>query len=660
MKRIIAPFIVVFVLTASLLRAATPDDSRVRDFEKQLDLSQLRTIAVMDLQTLKTLDSFSRQRLERICGSSTFEGHDPVFTVLDIINNPEPYKTANLIKIRSVPLRADFRDLAFLPAAEKQRIIKDGTVSLELMDDDRVRRMLGKVAANDSRKGEAVNQVFEAYQQLNALYSSMNQGNDFSFPGLIVPPAKGTTDPTWHHLLELEGNDPEVVATIRAQHGTVPKPLAGYISEQVSPALKAQEEFFQAWRARDAAKVNTAAGQIADILVKINPAVYPSELTRHIEVFYNRVAKLTLPGAALYFFAFVCFLMSTRVGLNNLRLWGLRLLVLGFVIHTTGIAIRWWLTGSWLPPIKNEFESVMFSAWFGVLIGMLHEMGFFPALWRSLRGIFYGPAPDGAAVANSGPAGYGILGAAASFVGMLSLLAIFTVPYVFHISIGENVGQVNGVLMSYWLYVHVMMVTASYSMIGMAFLLSSWWLIKYYLDYGTLSRVSSRQLEGGGHGFEPVFPAGGGTGAGGAVSFGLSATLARIFFFPVAEAQTAKPAKKIRIADKALPAPSVIFLATLDSCNLVVLQLAFWTLGVGIVLGAIWADQSWGRFWAWDPKETFALVTWIAYLIIVHVRVATQDKAWWTSVLSILGFFLMLFNWIGVNYFLPGLHSYAG
>ena len=81
--------------------------------------------------------------------------------------------------------------------------------------------------------------------------------------------------------------------------------------------------------------------------------------------------------------------------------------------------------------------------------------------------------------------------------------------------------------------------------------------------------------------------------------------------------------------------------------------------GAGIICGAIWADQSWGRPWAFDPKETFALVTWITYLIVVHVRVATNDKAWWTAVLGIVGFGIMLFNWIGVNFFLVGLHSYA-
>ena len=100
-------------------------------------------------------------------------------------------------------------------------------------------------------------------------------------------------------------------------------------------------------------------------------------------------------------------------------------------------------------------------------------------------------------------------------------------------------------------------------------------------------------------------------------------------------------------------------LATLDACNLIILQFAFWLLGLGIVLGAVWADESWGRPWGWDPKETFALVTWIVYLIIVHVRYVTPNKAFWTAVLAIVGFFVMLFNWWGVNFFLVGLHSYA-
>ena len=67
---------------------------------------------------------------------------------------------------------------------------------------------------------------------------------------------------------------------------------------------------------------------------------------------------------------------------------------------------------------------------------------------------------------------------------MLSLIAIFAAPYVTDRQIGGEIGQVQGILMSYWLYIHVTMVTASYSLIGMGFLLSSWWLARYYFGGG--------------------------------------------------------------------------------------------------------------------------------------------------------------------------------
>jgi cytochrome c-type biogenesis protein CcsB len=246
----------------------------------------------------------------------------------------------------------------------------------------------------------------------------------------------------------------------------------------------------------------------------------------------------------------------------------------------------------------------------------------------------------------------GTIGAAASFVGWLSLVAIFATPYVFNTEIGAEIGQVQGVLMSYWLYIHVTMVTASYALIGMSFCLGVWWLVRYYGEHGTLRRQPVRQLsaDASDQDFGPV----GITAGGGAVALGFMQTLAHVLFL---KKSRQVPANVVTAAD--LSSNSKQFLASLDAAHLVVLQLAFWMLGTGIILGAIWADMSWGRPWGWDPKETFALVTWIVYLIVVHVRVATANKAWWTAVLGIIGFFIMLFNWIGVNFFLTGLHSYA-
>lgn len=100
-------------------------------------------------------------------------------------------------------------------------------------------------------------------------------------------------------------------------------------------------------------------------------------------------------------------------------------------------------------------------------------------------------------------------------------------------------------------------------------------------------------------------------------------------------------------------------LADLDTAQMTILQLAFWTLGVGILLGAWWADHSWGRWWAFDPKETWALLTWIVYLIVIHVRFAVKNKGLVTAWLSIAGFVVMLWTYFGVNLLLPGLHAYA-
>lgn len=78
----------------------------------------------------------------------------------------------------------------------------------------------------------------------------------------------------------------------------------------------------------------------------------------------------------------------------------------------------------------------------------------------------------------------------------------------------------------------------------------------------------------------------------------------------------------------------------------------------GLLFGAIWAYYAWGRFWGWDPKETFALVTCLVYTIYLHLRLLTKIEKEITVVISIIGFLLTLFTFLGVNFLLSGLHSY--
>lgn len=89
----------------------------------------------------------------------------------------------------------------------------------------------------------------------------------------------------------------------------------------------------------------------------------------------------------------------------------------------------------------------------------------------------------------------------------------------------------------------------------------------------------------------------------------------------------------------------------------VLLGVPFMTLN--LITGAIWAYYAWGRYWGWDPKETWALITWFIYLIYMHMRVLGGWKGRKTALISVLGFFVVIFTYLGVNLVISGLHSYA-
>ncbi|RIK63312.1 MAG: hypothetical protein DCC65_16105 [Planctomycetota bacterium] len=111
--------------------------------------------------------------------------------------------------------------------------------------------------------------------------------------------------------------------------------------------------------------------------------------------------------------------------------------------------------------------------------------------------------------------------------------------------------------------------------------------------------------------------------------------------------------------DRAGAAALPFWLQQADWCHLIILNMVFVMLFVGTILGAVWADYSWGRPWGWDPKEVFALNTWIIYAILIHMRFVTKDKGLWTAWLSVAGCLMMAFNWCFVNFYIVGLHSYA-
>ena len=229
----------------------------------------------------------------------------------------------------------------------------------------------------------------------------------------------------------------------------------------------------------------------------------------------------------------------------------------GFLLHTTGLGLRWYISGH--SPMSNGYESMIFISWVTLLAGF----------------IFSRKSPFA-------------LSATAVLASMTLMVA--------HLSFMDpEITSLVPVLKSYWLTLHVSVITGSYGFLGLGAILG---LITMILL--ALSNSSNRE----------------------------------------------------RISN------TIDELAVINYRTLV---LGLYFLTIGTFLGAIWANESWGRYWGWDPKETWSLITIIIYSIVVHSRNIPGMKDIFTfNLISLFAFSSVLMTYFGVNYYLSGLHSYAG
>lgn len=97
----------------------------------------------------------------------------------------------------------------------------------------------------------------------------------------------------------------------------------------------------------------------------------------------------------------------------------------------------------------------------------------------------------------------------------------------------------------------------------------------------------------------------------------------------------------------------------MDELTYQMIVFGFLFLTIGIITGAVWANSAWGKYWSWDPKETWSLITWFIYAIFLHLRLMRGWQGRNLALVSIVGFLAVLFTYFGVNYLLSGLHSYG-
>ncbi len=207
-------------------------------------------------------------------------------------------------------------------------------------------------------------------------------------------------------------------------------------------------------------------------------------------------------------------------------------------------------------------------------------------------------------------------------------------------------------LQSYWMKIHVPANFVGYGAFALASMVGAAWLLKYHHDHPSrliaiLVPVSIFVVIGGwalavGYKEDGAFTAGN-------VLFALGKGFAWAAVLGVIGWLTLRDR-----AYRALPS-----LELMDDVMYKAIALGFAFFTIATILGAMWAAEAWGGYWSWDPKETWALIVWLNYAAWLHMRFTKgwrgQPMAWW----AIIGLFITLFAFLGVNMFLSGLHSYG-
>ena len=301
--------------------------------------------------------------------------------------------------------------------------------------------------------------------------------------------------------------------------------------------------------------------------IKILQADYGKKITlsdTHIkaESFYNHAnlfGRITniylLVGFLLLFIQFIHFFVPKF----NLRWFSIpaAVIIVGcFLVHTFALILRWYIAGH--APWSNGFEALTFIAWATVLAGLIFSH-------RS-----------------------------AITISSTAVLASFILQTA-HLSwMDPQITNLVPVLQSYWLVIHVAVITASYGFLGLGALLAA-------------------------------------------------INLLLMIFHST---------RNFNHFDEQISKLSGIIEMTLIA--------GLYLLTIGTFLGGVWANESWGRYWAWDPKETWALVTVIVYAFILHLRMVSGLKGRVLfNISAMVGFGSVIMTYFGVNYYLSGLHSYA-
>ncbi len=290
--------------------------------------------------------------------------------------------------------------------------------------------------------------------------------------------------------------------------------------------------------------------------------IIPDQIKIELEILYNKFNIFTwisrIAGVVGFFLLIIHLIgiFNEKLNLKKLLTAGTVAVAVVFLAYTGGLALRWYISGH--APWSNGYETMLYIGWSALLTGF----------------VFIKKSQITLAVTT-------ILSSLILMVAGLSWM-------------NPEITNLVPVLKSYWLIVHVAVITASYGFLGVAALVG-------FLNLIIMMFRNSKNLK--------------------SASF------------------------------------TIVELAIIIELSIIV---GLILLTIGAFIGGVWANESWGRYWGWDPKETWALVTILVYSFIIHLRkVPGLYNHFVLSSLALAGFSSVLMTFFGVNYYLSGMHSYA-
>ena len=481
---------------------------------------------------MKPLATLNREIVQKLSGKSSFMGMDANQIVLGMITRPDIWKDVKIIKINTPKLKK------FLGVAESEKYISFseafGEKNEYLLTKESEKALLTKPI----ERGTYEKDIIKVDEKLNIIYSVFNGSLLNIFPK-VYDEQSADDNFKWYSPLEAMQ---EFSGQNQAAIGSVVRGLFNSTMDFDWNSANNYIDMIALYQDKVGTDIKPTAS-------KVNAEIVFNKL----DIFFNLTLAYVLLGFVMVVLAFVVIFKPEFKPAKTTKII-LAILSILFAIQTFGMGYRWYLSGH--APWSDIYETLIYISWSAIFAGVIFFRNSLLAL-----------------------------GAATIIAGIFMFTAHLT-------DVDPQITSLVPVLKSYWLTIHVSILTASYGFFGLSAILGFLTLIMF------IFRKNRPHLDD--------------------------------------------------------------VVRHVSAINEISLIIGLACITIGNFLGGVWANESWGRYWGWDPKETWAYVSIVVYALVIHLRfVKSLNTPYVLATASLLAFSSIMMTYLGVNFYLSGMHSYA-